>query len=176
MDISTIITLMGLAVLALELIIIIGGVWAKKDISRLSKKVASIDSYLRFRFTDDFTNFDKAVFHKSSPVNLTDTGKEIAQKLNAESIAQKYLADVKRMLSSDSNAYEIQEASFGFSTKNLPEALGEKTKNIIEREAFERGLNVIQMYRIIGILIRNKICDERNIPYSSIDDNDPNKK
>lgn len=106
-----------------------------------------------------------------SPISLTEVGEEIAGKINAAAIIDKCATKLKKEVDSTNpkNAYDIQIQSMRVAKEKLLPCLDEKELNIVKQEAFNRGLLVEDILSVFGVLLRNRILTERNIPISEVD-------
>ena len=113
----------------------------------------------------------------TSPIALTDYGKDLSQSINASEIADIYIIRVTKDVEKF-NAYEIQEYCFSFSKNDLLNDL--KTNHSarhdkIHEVAFEQGIDVEKITRVIALELRDKILSTLNKRHSEIDHHSPNK-
>ena len=106
----------------------------------------------------------------SSPISLTEIGQSIAENVNARNLAKKYAA---KLITPDmKNAYDIQEACLQFSKHDLPDMLNDDEKDVIKTEAFDRGMDVSRIYRVIGLAIRDAILEKKGLSHAQIDEDE----
>lgn len=113
-----------------------------------------------------------------SPINLSEIGKKISSEINAEQIVINHWDEIKSKIDSMNvnNPYDVQTISLDLSKGYLQTILTEDEKSKIKNIAFEKGMNLLQIYPILGVIIRDKILQEKNIKIEDIDKHDPNKK
>ncbi len=124
----------------------------------------------------DNTN-PRATFRTSSPIALTDLGKEIASSINAEAIFKRFLAALAAKVDAKcplmSNAYDIQAASMSIAKTDLPGMASAEEINLVKTEAFNRGIFVEDIWAIFGIYLRDHILEERSIAVAEVDKHKP---
>lgn len=101
-----------------------------------------------------------------SPLQLTELGKEIAASIEAERIAERHLSSLAETYRS-MNQYEIQEACFDYAaTQIMPDlkAHDSAQAKALELYAFNNGKPLDELLQIIGIVLRNKVCEKLGIP------------
>jgi predicted amino acid-binding ACT domain protein len=111
----------------------------------------------------------------ASPINLTDVGQEIISNLQAMEMLNKYADELKNEVDkvSPKNPYDIQMMAMEVARKNLLEKLDEHELTKVKEEAYKRGLLIEDVLSVFGVLLRNCILKERNIPISDIDKHAP---
>lgn len=107
----------------------------------------------------------------ASPISLTAVGEDIVRKIHANDIFTLY---VKKLVSlvegkNPKNAYDIQQASFEVAKKDLMNLLNEEQLKAVKQEAFSRGILVEDVLGVFGVLLRNKILADKNIPIAEVD-------
>ncbi len=127
----------------------------------------------------DNTN-PRAVTRAASPVALTDLGREIAVKIEAKEIFQRYLPvlldKVNVVCPKSANAYDIQAAAMDIAKKKLPDMASAEEINLIKNEAFARGILAEDIWTIFGIYLRDHILEARGIAVADVDKHDPVNK
>lgn len=114
----------------------------------------------------------------SSPLTLTNAGKEISEKIEANKILQKYISQLcsEVELTSPKNAYDIQMAAIKIVKEKLISFLNEKELTDIKNQAYLRGILVEDVLSVFGILLRNHILNEKGIPIADVDKHDISNK
>jgi len=112
-----------------------------------------------------------ATVRASSPANLTKVGLEIAEKIKADDIFKKYATKLVNLVENKKpkNAYDIQQVAFDVCKKEFLNFLNENELKIIKDEAFSKGLLMEDITLVFGILLRNKILEDKNIPIAEVD-------
>ncbi len=111
----------------------------------------------------------------ASPITLTDVGKEIAQKIKAETILNKYLAKLSKEIDAEDpkNAYDIQMTAMKLVKGKMLTFLNGEELAIVKQEAYNRGLIVEDIMSVLGVLLRDHILKEKGYPISDVDKHTP---
>ena len=124
---------------------------------------------------------NKKMIESHSPIPLTKIGKEVAQKIKAEDIIDKGYINIKDTIKANhtdifnQNAYDIQEIIFTYFSDRIETHLKADKLNSIKTEAYNRGVIVEDLYKILAVIFRDKLLRELKKPVSDIDKYDPNK-
>ena len=113
----------------------------------------------------------------TSPISLTDYGDKLSQLINASEIADIQITKVTKAVE-NFNAYQIQEYCFSFSKGDLLNELKENHADLydkIHEVAFEEGIEVEKLTRVIALELRDKILSTLDKPHAEIDQHSPNK-
>ena len=162
-------------------LLIIGGMIALAQfigIGDLKKRVKRIEEVLH-KLTMSFHSLHIKVesndgFTKSSsPVSLTRKGINLSKKLNAKSIAKKYAGSLK--ITDNMNEYQIQKACFEFVYIELSSIIEPSDADKIENIAFQDGLEMDAINRVISIELRDFIFQREGRNITEIDKHDPDK-
>ncbi|PIR92951.1 hypothetical protein COT99_03505 [Candidatus Falkowbacteria bacterium CG10_big_fil_rev_8_21_14_0_10_43_10] len=125
--------------------------------------------------TDLLYNAHLQTVKKESPVSLTELGKEIAKEISAEEKVNNYWSEIKNKIESHTptNPYDVQQIAMEIAKECFKKifSLGEQSK--IKTISYEKGLNILQIYPIIGIFIRDRYLQEKNMGVDEIDKFDP---
>lgn len=118
----------------------------------------------------------KRVEQTTSPITLTEYGESLAETVKVSDILQDSRVDRVKAAVRDMNAYQIQEYCFDFSKGELLDDLKENEsalhKSIYEL-AFNEGIDVEKISRVIALKLRDRILSDFNKPKSEIDDHAP---
>ena len=108
----------------------------------------------------------------SSPITLTEAGKQIVEQISAQRIFDHNAARLVSMVEKETpgNAYDIQQASFSVAKNELIKMLLEDDLVNVKRVAFDRGLQLEDVMSVFGIFLRNRILTDKGIPLSEVDD------
>ena len=106
-----------------------------------------------------------------SPISLTEMGKGIATKIEANKILEKYVLKLTKEVDSENpqNAYDIQMASMKVAKEKMITFLNEEELNTIKQEAYSRGIIVQDILSVFGVLLRNHILSQKGMPISDVD-------
>lgn len=107
----------------------------------------------------------------ASPVNLTPIGVDIVNKINASDIFKTHAIKLISLVEGKKpiNAYDIQQLSFEVAKKEFINLLNEEQLKIVKEEAYNRGILVEDVLSVFGVLLRNKILENKNIPIADVD-------
>lgn len=165
-------------------VIVVGGFMSY---ARLQSRIGAIDERLT-EFKTDVTDFKKEVkedirelrktiqdlnnnlmtyvgksrlVESKSPFTLTALGQDVAKYINADNIVRKYGSRVE--IGENATPYEIQNSSFQFAEKELPNLLDTVDKRIVQKIAYEKGISLEEIMKVVGIKLRDKILLERDL-------------
>lgn len=121
-------------------------------------------------------SFNSPLTQSQSPVSLTEKGREIVTELNLWDAIDANWSKISDIPRGEMNPYDIQmQFMAGFITE--PEAyLEPATLESIKKDAFMRGLPLIDYMRMLGVMARDKYFREHGMDLAEIDKNDPTKK
>ncbi|MDR2119390.1 MAG: hypothetical protein LBP64_00765 [Tannerella sp.] len=111
-----------------------------------------------------------------SPVALTQTGKEMAGRLQ---IARRMAANWSRIYAAietkvkDKNPYDIQQFCIERATVNLSDFFTEEDVREIKQVAFEEGVSVELFGSLIGVMVRDAYFKEKGINTNEADAHTP---
>lgn len=106
-----------------------------------------------------------------SPISLTDVGKRIVANIKADEILKKHLPELMTEITSENpqNPYDIQEASMKVAKEKMVGLLSAEEIASIKKEAFDSGNTVENTVLVFGVLLRNYILEEKEIPVLDVD-------
>lgn len=120
----------------------------------------------------------RAMTRSNSPVAITDKGLEVAEKVKARDIFDKYkhelIAEVEK--ANPNNAYDIQAVSFGVVKEYLVKRLSDGELKTLKDEAFYQGVILEDIMTIFGVYLRDAVLAIKGIPLSDVDLYDKNRK
>lgn len=113
----------------------------------------------------------------TSPISLTDYGRKLSLKIDASDIAEIQITRVaEKAKASHFNAYQIQEYCFDYAKQKLLEELKETQEDLyqkIHEVAYEEGINVEGLTRVIALELRDKVLSSMNMLHAEIDQHTP---
>ena len=140
----------------------------ENSVGKLSEKVNEIYGVI-------INKFGRTIDQADSPVILSDYGKDLYNRIDAEKIVDRYaerlLQETKGM-----NAYQIQEHCFLFSKDNLLEDLEKNDKESFETVsdvAYMEGIDLEKIMRVVGIPLRDRVLSMQGKSYTKVDDHSP---
>ena len=143
-----------------------------EKIEGLAEKVISISTKIDLIYQNVSPNSPLKSF---SPISLTPVGKGITERIGADIILKKYeqklVHEVERL--KPNNAYDIQKISLDVAKTKMNKLLNEEELITIKTEAFNLGILEEDVMGIFGILLRNHILEQRNIPIADVDKHAP---
>ncbi|MFA6474796.1 MAG: hypothetical protein WCV88_01180 [Patescibacteria group bacterium] len=112
-----------------------------------------------------------------SPISLTTKGAEIAQAISAEVKVNNHWTDIKQAVESKAptNPYDIQTVALDVAGNNFDKIFTLDEQNEIKTHAFSIGMNMLEIYPILGLIIRDRIFQERGIALHEVDDHTTKK-
>ena len=141
----------------------------------LSNSLKALEENLT-KFMEEMRDDVKKIFHAlpqdttktSSPITLTDLGIEIAKEIKANEVVEKR-AKLFISRATDMPPYEIQEMCFNYVEDELinDSDIQEDYRNLLDTRvktsAFQHGLEVNQVLRVIGVLLRDKVLEAKGL-------------
>ncbi len=120
----------------------------------------------------------RAMTRSNSPVAITDKGHEVAEKVGARDIFDKYkhelIEEVEK--AKPNNAYDIQTESFNVVKQYMVKRLSEEELRTLKDEAFYQGVILEDIMTIFGVYLRDAVLGLKGIPVSDVDLYDKNKR
>ncbi len=113
-----------------------------------------------------------------SPISLTTRGQEISSAINAEVKLDGHWDAVKSAVEKRNpvNPYDIQIVALDVARACFDTIFTHQEKEEVKTYAFSAGLNMLEIYPIFGVLIRDRIFKERDIKTEEVDKHDPSKQ
>lgn len=110
-----------------------------------------------------------------SPISLTPKGKAISEQLGFHDMLQSNWEKIQSMVEDAGNPYDIQTGFIaGFITS--PESfIDTESLDRIKRDAFLRGIPLIDYMRMLGVMARDRYFSIHGIDVGEVDKNDPCK-
>lgn len=110
-----------------------------------------------------------------SPISLTEKGKEIATKILAEVKINNHWDIIKAEVNkkNPANPYDVQTVSMDISRNCFEKIFTVEEQNEIKTYAYSIGMNLLEIYPILGVLIRDRIFKEKNIQPEEVDKHNP---
>ncbi len=144
-------------------------------LSAVEKAVDGLSGKMDEVYSVIINKYGRAVDQAGSPVTLTEYGKELFARIDAEKIVDKY---VDRLLqeTKDMNAYQVQEHCFLFCKETLLADLEEQDKDSFEKistVAFEEGIDLEKITRVVGISLRDRVLPMQGKSHIEVDDHSP---
>lgn len=151
----------------------------KIDKERLSKFEARTEKFIEIATKVDliyqYVNPNMPA-KRSSPISLTDIGKEISTKIHADEIFARVKHEAKEYLvrsNREKNAYDIQIACIEWAKKDLLTKLVSDEIGLMKQIAFEKGILLEDVLVIFGVMMRDSIFKDMNIPLTKVDEHEP---
>ncbi|MDD3066903.1 MAG: hypothetical protein PHO48_03685 [Candidatus Gracilibacteria bacterium] len=112
-----------------------------------------------------------------SPISLSKLGGEIAEELNIQEIVDSHWREIKNMIAGQSpvNPYDIQVAASAIAQKCFIDCFSDEERDKMKTYAYRKGLNLFELYPIIGVLARDKYLSDLGYSVEEIDKHDPKK-
>lgn len=151
----------------------------EKKFDRIEGKFADIKDDLSIIKAFIELQKDKAnpLAQRQSPIRLTQAGIEVEKDIKAKDLVDKYWNDiinkVNKKLNNNCNPYDIQVASFEVGD-TYQSFVSDKELDTIKLHAYNHGYDLGVYELLFGIIIRDKVLEERGINTDEIDNHDPN--
>ncbi len=112
-----------------------------------------------------------------SPISLTDKGKKIATDISAELKVNNHWEDIKREVDrkNPANPYDIQTVSMDIARNCFERIFTAQEQSEIKNYAYGIGMNLLEIYPILGVIIRDRVFKEGNIKPEEVDKHTPVK-
>ena len=106
-----------------------------------------------------------------SPLSLTAMGEQTAAELNATHLLNKYYLRLKSLVEDErpENAYDIQCLAMQAAKDHLIKLMDANEINAIKNKAYNKGVLAEDILAIFGVLLRDKLLNERGFPVSDVD-------
>ncbi len=143
----------------------------KSDINSIRGDIKDLsDKVINF-----MTNGSRSVRETKSPIQLNDFGTEINNAINdainSDELVKKYAPSID--VSSDENAYQIQQNCFSYTRDVLPKQISDEERNSLETIAYEKGVSMDSIFGVLGVVFRDAKLKEFNKKHDEIDTHDP---
>lgn len=113
-----------------------------------------------------------------SPISLTEEGKDVARKINAEEIIDKCWSTIKGLIDENvgcNSAYDIQKYCIETSAIFPEKFYDEESLNSLKDHAYNAGVQLSRYTEMMGIIIRDRYLKECDIAIDEVDKTDPSK-
>lgn len=179
---SSVFTLILILVVVFWLLYKSGG-WVKsyKDFENKSEKFDTKidlikDSLSSIKATTDLLyQAHLSTVKTHSPISLSEKGSEISKAINAELKVNNHWEIIKQEVETKNpvNPYDIQTVSMDIARNCFEKIFTEQEQNEIKTYAFSIGLNLLEIYPILGIIIRDRFFREKDIKAEEVDKYNP---
>jgi hypothetical protein len=151
----------------------------KEKNNALDKNVETIkDSLANIKATTDLLYQSHLTTIKShSPVSLTEKGLKISTQLKIEDKVSVHWDKISKFIDKKSpvNPYDIQIVSMEVSRECFDRIFSIEEQSEIKSFAYKTGINLLEIFPIIGVIVRDRFLTEKGISVDEIDVHDPNK-
>lgn len=153
-------------------------VWKTKiesDIENIKEKIKGLESKYEKIYDILVGIAGEPLVKRTSPLTLTDFGNEISEQIGAADIAKIY-AEKLSANTKNLNAYQVQEYCFHYCEEKLLDDLKENNPSqyeSIHAAAFDNGMEIEKITRVVGIKLRDAIFSITGTPHSDIDQRSP---
>lgn len=104
-----------------------------------------------------------------SPISLTPKGQEIAEQLKLDDILSANWSKVESIIDDEKNPYDIQMEFITRFISSPDEYIDGASMDKIKRDAYMRGLPLIDYMRMLGIMARDRYFQQHGIDVSEVD-------
>lgn len=177
---SGVFVLLGLTALA-GWVLFRGGRWMERfshhdekldGIAPLTEKVTRLEAKVDLIY--QHVNPNRAV-QSYSPISLTEIGREIAANIKAPAVLERCYPVLRNHpeIAAAKNAYDIQMACMRIAKEQFEQCLNEDELMAVKLEAYNRGNLLEDILAVFGVLLRNRVLEEKGIPVSEVDRHQP---
>jgi len=134
------------------------GVWVGSVNTRLSSLTAFVDT-VNSKLDRIIAALEPSVVAPGSPLELTELGRSISERLDAERWARKTIRDLHDRVAEAqfSEKFEFHEMAEAFVTKEF-----EPDENFLRKMrdcAYEKGISLVQVQKVLIVVLRNALLD-----------------
>ncbi len=110
-----------------------------------------------------------------SPISLTQKGIDIAKTLVIEQKVANHWDVIRNEIEkrNPSNPYDIQMISMEISRKCFEKVFSLEEQEELKLYAYKSGINLLEIFPIVGVIIRDKFLEYKGIPVDEIDVHKP---
>lgn len=177
---SSVFILLGMVALS-GWILFRGGRWTERfahqsekieGIAPLTEKVTRLEAKVDLIYQHVNPNCSVQAY---SPISLTNVGRDIVARIKAPTILERCYPALREHpdIMAAKNAYDIQAACMRISRTEFEKCLNEAELVAVKQEAYERGNLLEDVLAVFGVLLRNRILEEKGIPVSEVDRHQP---
>lgn len=160
-----------------------------KNVSKLDNKMEKVDKLEQnMDSIKENLHFIKATLNviqsnnsgltqSHSPIGLTEKGKDVASRMGINEILVRNWDNIYEFIEAQhhENPYDIQQFCIETATINLDKLFCHQDVDKIKEFAFNEGQQLAYYGSMIGVIIRDKYFEIKDIPISEIDRNAPAK-
>lgn len=112
---------------------------------------------------------------RQSPISLTPLGEEIVRMVSVDAKLNEHWDAIRNQIGQGNpqNPYDIQTVSLSIARDCFDRIFTQTEQNEIKNFAYSRGLNLLEVYPVIGVKIRDKILQERGLTVDAVDQHAP---
>jgi hypothetical protein len=144
---------------------------AKND--RIDEKIDSIKDTLASvkAIADLLYQREQKTVQSQSPITLTKIGTDIGDAISADIKINDHWAQIREKLATKGpkNPYDIQMVAMEIARDCFDQLFSKEEKDEIKLEAYKRGINLLEIYPILGVKIRDRYFKEEKIRVEEVD-------
>lgn len=163
----------------------------EEDIPPMKAKMESVEKNLEkieSKWDDNISHIKTRIDHiyqkyqgksspvvSSSPLRLTDTGKEIAAAIDAENILKRNYDALAELIheKKPEHAYDVQLQSVDVVERELPNMLNDEELKKAKDQALKYGIPLDSALAVVAVLLRDQILEKMGMPLGNVDKHDP---
>ncbi len=140
----------------------------KEQVQDLPNIRANLEIFLSNRVSN--------VAETKSPLSLNKTGETLSTEFQAAKLIDRYYQELKESVDAENpaNAFDIQQISLNIARNFFSSKKDDDLLNTAKGIAYEKGVASLDVYVIFGILLRDKILEDRTLSKADVDKYDPN--
>ncbi|MEK7561002.1 MAG: hypothetical protein AAB539_03550 [Patescibacteria group bacterium] len=145
------------------------------DIGGIKDSLAAVRATTELLYQAHLAQAHYSTVQRKSPITLTEKGEQISAALKITEKIANHWDDIKTEVKKRSpiNPYDIQTAAMDVARNCFDAFFSDTEKSEIKLYAYNAGMDLLEIYPIIGILVRDKILAENGIAAEEVDAHAP---
>lgn len=138
----------------------------KEDLRQIRIDISKIEGTVHLLSTKYLSTIQS-----QSPLNLSEKGQEISRELQSEETIASHWESIRKQIEEKAplNPYDIQTVSLDVARDCFETIFSEAEREKIKSYAFNKGMDLLEIFPILGIQIRNLYLKEKNIRGEDMD-------
>ncbi len=136
----------------------------KLDIKTIKNDLSNVSATVKLLY-------DIRTIQTNSPISLSELGQTISSDLFLSTKVDNYWDQIKPIIASKnpSNPYDVQTIALDNAKLFFDKFFDANEKDVLKTYAYQKGLNVLQIYPIIGVHTRDRYLREEGMKVDDID-------
>ena len=138
-----------------------------KSIKRLEDALSSFMVEIRQDIKNIFLRLPPPTTQADSPIKLSELGDRVAGEIQVDNWVDEYVAEVRARIGDNPTPYSIQDTCFQYAENELMKKLAEngppERKESIEMSAYQNGIDLPAVLKVVGIKLRDQLLRNFNM-------------